>query len=67
MEQMARYRKISTWLTTEKEMEVLKAVKDGCSYAEMNRELKVTDHVITFIKRKYGLLGPVIPQRPVAS
>ena len=45
------------------ESEVLKMIKEGCSYVEMCRALNVKDHIIVAIKRKNGLLPPLVPKK----
>jgi DNA invertase Pin-like site-specific DNA recombinase len=45
------------------EDEVLKMIKEGCSYAEISRKVNISDHIITKIKRKHGMLPPLIPKK----
>lgn len=45
------------------ENETLRMIKDGCSYSEINRALNISDHIITKLKRKHGLLPPLVPRK----
>ena len=48
-------------ITEEAEKNILFAIKDGCSYAELRRMFPISDRDIMLIKIKHNLLPPDSP------